>query len=33
MEFRTRIFPEPDLEFGDGHRHPDPRLGLQEAGC
>ncbi len=32
MEFRTRIFPEPDLEFGDGHRHPDPRLGLQEAG-
>ena len=32
MEFRTRIFPEPDLEFGDGHRHPDPRLGLTEAG-
>lgn len=32
MEFRTRIFPEPDLEFGDGHHHPDPRLGLQEAG-
>lgn len=32
MKFVTRIFPEPDLEFGDGHQHPDPRLGLQEAG-
>lgn len=32
MKFKTRIFPEPDLEFGDGHQHPDPRLGLQEAG-
>lgn len=32
MKFRTEIFPEPDLEFGGKHRHPDPRLGLYEAG-
>ena len=30
--FSTRIFQEPDLEFGDRHHHPDPRLGLFEAG-
>lgn len=32
MKFESRLFPEPDLEFGDKHRHPDPRLGLAEAG-
>lgn len=32
MKFSSEIFPEPDLEFGDKHRHPDPRLGLFEAG-
>ena len=31
-EFQTRIFGEPELEFGDRHHHPDPRLGLFEAG-
>lgn len=30
--FESRIFDEPDLEFGDRHHHPDPRLGLCEAG-
>jgi hypothetical protein len=30
--FDTRIFKEPELEFGDHHHHPDPRLGLFEAG-
>ncbi len=30
--FQTRIFQEPELEFGDRHHHPDPRLGLFEAG-
>jgi len=30
--FKTRIFPEPELEFGDNHHHPDPRLGLLHAG-
>lgn len=30
--FKTKIFPEPELEFGDQHHHPDPRLGLLEAG-
>ena len=30
--FDTRIFDEPELEFGDHHHHPDPRLGLFEAG-
>ena len=32
MKFETRIFDEPNLEFGDKHHHPDPRLGLFEAG-
>lgn len=32
MVFKTRIFDEPELEFGDKHHHPDPRLGLIEAG-
>ena len=30
--FKTKIFPEPELEFGDQHHHPDPRLGLLQAG-
>lgn len=30
--FKTKIFPEPELEFGDKHSHPDPRLGLLQAG-
>lgn len=30
--FKTKIFPEPELEFGDKHHHPDPRLGLLQAG-
>jgi hypothetical protein len=32
MRFDCRIFDEPLLEFGDQHSHPDPRLGLTEAG-
>jgi hypothetical protein len=32
MKFATKIFEEPQLEFGDKHHHPDPRLGLFEAG-
>src|SRR6185312_13120114 len=32
MKFETKIFAEPHLEFGDKHHHPDPRLGLFEAG-
>ena len=32
MLFRTCIFPEPKLEFGDRFHHPDPRHGLLEAG-
>lgn len=32
MDFKSRIFDEPMLEFGDKHSHPDPRLGLFEAG-
>jgi hypothetical protein len=32
MKFETKIFEEPQLEFGDKHHHPDPRLGLFEAG-
>lgn len=32
MHFDTRIFEEPELEFGGKHHHPDPRLGLLEAG-
>ncbi len=31
-DFKTKIFPEPELEFGDQHHHPDPRLGLLQAG-
>mgnify|MGYP001803702697 CR=1 FL=1 len=31
-EFAGKIFDEPLLEFGDKHSHPDPRLGLSEAG-
>jgi len=31
-KFNSDIFLEPDLEFGGKHRHPDPRLGLFEAG-
>jgi hypothetical protein len=30
--FPTRIFDEPELEFGDRYHHPDPRLGLIDAG-
>jgi hypothetical protein len=32
MAFECKIFEEPQLEFGDKHHHPDPRLGLFEAG-
>lgn len=32
MRFESRIFDEPQLEFGDKFHHPDPRLGLVEAG-
>ena len=32
MNFESQIFDEPELEFGDWHHHPDPRLGLFEAG-
>jgi hypothetical protein len=32
MKFETKILDEPHLEFGDKHHHPDPRLGLFEAG-
>ena len=32
MKLDSRIFEEPELEFGDKHHHPDPRLGLYEAG-
>ena len=32
MNFESDIFDEPQLEFGDRHQHPDPRLGLLEAG-
>ena len=31
-DFKTKIFSEPELEFGDQHHHPDPRLGLLQAG-
>ena len=31
-EFKAKIFPEPELEFGDQHHHPDPRLGMLQAG-
>jgi hypothetical protein len=32
MKLQSKIFAEPELEFGDKHHHPDPRLGLFEAG-
>jgi hypothetical protein len=32
MTFRTRVFDEPVLEFGDGGQHCDPRQGLREFG-
>lgn len=32
MKFEAKIFDEPHLEFGGKHHHPDPRLGLFEAG-
>lgn len=32
MTFKTRVFDEPILEFGDGGRHCDPRQGLREYG-
>lgn len=32
MKFLTRCLPEPDLEFGDGGRHLDPRYGLMTHG-
>lgn len=32
MKFETKIFEEPHLEFGEKHHHPDPRLGLFDAG-
>ena len=32
MQFESRIFDEPLLEFGDQHAHLDPRLGLTQAG-
>ena len=30
--FSTKVFPEPQLEFGDSGRHLDPRVGLMEFG-
>ena len=30
--FSSRVFAEPELEFGDGGRHQDPRVGLMEHG-
>lgn len=32
IDFESHIFAEPELEFGDRHHHPDPRLGLFETG-
>jgi len=32
MKFATRCVPEPELEFGDGGRHVDPRYGLMTHG-
>ena len=31
MRFDTHCLAEPDLEFGDGGRHLDPRYGHEEA--
>ena len=32
MNFKSRVFEEPILEFGDGGQHADPRQGLREFG-
>ena len=32
MNFKSRIFEEPMLEFGDGGQHTDPRQGLRDYG-
>lgn len=32
MQFESKILDEPLLEFGDNYSHPDPKLGLAEAG-
>jgi len=32
MTFKTRVFDEPVLEFGEGGQHQDPRQGLREFG-
>lgn len=32
MNFKSRVFEEPMLEFGDGGQHPDPRQGLCDFG-
>ena len=32
MIFKSHVFDEPILEFGDGGQHPDPRQGLREHG-
>ena len=32
MTFKSRVFEEPMLEFGDGGQHPDPRQGLRNFG-
>ena len=32
MIFKSHVFEEPMLEFGDGGRHRDPRQGLREFG-
>lgn len=32
MKFKSQVFDEPLLEFGDGGQHPDPRQGLREYG-
>ena len=32
MNFESKIFDEPELEFGEKHHHSDPRLGLLDAG-
>jgi hypothetical protein len=32
MMFSTKCLPEPDLEFGEGGRHIDPRYGLMTHG-
>lgn len=32
MDFESKVFDEPLLEFGDSFKHPDPRRGLYESG-